>query len=284
MIILDLRETKLIELFNASSIQYKTEQLPIGDIIIRYIHNDTTYEIILERKCVTDMVASIKDGRYKEQKLRLLAERHASDVIKKVKIAYLVEGLATECRNVQDKVMLLGSVISSIFRDDIPVLRTVSLQETSELITRLHERLIKDFLLFFPETSNTSTTRKTPNQDTGITVTDNSSISQDTSTSITANNANNAYLASIKKNKKDNMTPQLWNQNCLCGIPGVSNAIACKITDLYPTVKSLLDAYSKCSTPMEKETMLADIVLTETDKQRRRIGGVVSKRIYEYLH
>jgi crossover junction endonuclease MUS81 len=288
MIILDIRETKLIELFNSiNNILYKKEALPIGDIIIQHIHNKVTYEIILERKCVTDMVASIKDGRYKEQKLRLLAERNNSNIIRKVKIAYLVEGTSSECRNSQDKIMLLGSVISSIFRDDIPILRTISLQETSELIIRLYERLIKDFTNFFPLNIHTVSTMPTIN----LSLDTNNPVNVSFGSTEVKDNTNEynitptyTYLASIKKNKKDNMTPQIWNQNCLCGIPGVSNTIAIKISERFPTVKSLLDTYNNCPNQLEKELMLADIMLTETDKQRRRIGAVISKRVFDYFH
>jgi hypothetical protein len=49
-------------------------------------------------------------------------------------------------------------------------------------------------------------------------------------------------------------------------------------------MKSLLQAYEKCSSQEEKEQLLARIVLTETDKQKRRIGGVVSKRVYDFFY
>lgn len=269
MLILDCRETKLIELIKSSliSIPYTVESLPIGDIIIRINNtipnNICVYEIILERKCITDMIASIKDGRYKEQKTRLLAEQLSSNtsIERKVRIAYLLEGSAAELRLPQDKTLLAGSIVSSTFRDNIPILRTYTLQESWELIARLHERLAKDVLDFFPNISNQS-----------ITINQEGGASGDTS-----------YLASVKKNKKDNITPQLWNQLSLCAIPSVSNAIATKITEKYPTIKSLLQAYESCSTLNEKEALLADILLTETDKTKRRIGNVVSKRIYEYL-
>jgi ERCC4-type nuclease len=64
MLIIDVRENKLIELIKTKTQFpiYQTASLPVGDIIIRHSEGDITYEIILERKCVTDMIASIKDG------------------------------------------------------------------------------------------------------------------------------------------------------------------------------------------------------------------------------
>ena len=44
------------------------KNLDLGDIIIEY--NDIPL-IIIERKTIPDLLASIKDGRYKEQKKRI---------------------------------------------------------------------------------------------------------------------------------------------------------------------------------------------------------------------
>ena len=290
MLILDNREIKLIDLIrtNAHQTQITTENLAIGDIIIRHeIHDkNMIYEIIIERKCMTDMIASIKDGRYREQKIRLLAERQNNTINKHVKIAYLIEGSSSELRLSQDKVMLNGSIISSIFRDDIPILRTYSLQETWELISRLHDRINKDYLDFFPPITNLTTNAITNPEQHNNTSTDNGIIQSNIhfgSGNGASSSIDNNYLASVKKNKKDNITPQLWNQLSLCAIPGVSNTIAMKITEKYPTIKFLLQSYNNCNTLAEKESLLSEIILTETDKTKRRLGNVVSKRIYEYL-
>jgi hypothetical protein len=67
-------------------------------------------------------------------------------------------------------------------------------------------------------------------------------------------------------------------------IPGISSQIAIKIAEYYPSMKLLLQAYEKCTNEQEKEQLLAEIILTETDKQKRRIGGVISKRVYQFLN
>jgi hypothetical protein len=48
-------------------------------------------------------------------------------------------------------------------------------------------------------------------------------------------------------------------------------------------LKSLFEGYANCSTDSEKELLLSGIVLIETEKQKRRIGNVVSKRVYEFM-
>ena len=305
MITIDNREHKLIELIkNTSSftIPYEIKKLDIGDIIISSSkHPDKS--LIIERKCMTDMISSIKDGRYKEQKIRLQAEGSNSNTI----ICYLLEGLVNDLRKPNDKTLLYGSIISSIFRDTIPIIRTTSLQETLDILIRLYERMNKNINDFFtlknnnikqdieindtPEriiinTSNTNVNTSNSNSfilDTPIILNDN--LNNKNNNNETNNNENNnLYLHSIKKCKKDNMTPKLWNQLILTNIPGVSTSIAIKINEVYPTLTSLLNAYTNCETDNDRIKLLSTILLTHTEKQKRHIGKVISKRIYEYLY
>jgi crossover junction endonuclease MUS81 len=289
MIIIDTREAKLIDLFTTNNIEITVSNLAIGDVILKHSLEAETFEVIIERKCVQDMVASIKDGRYKEQKIRLLAEVNNASKERHIRISYLIEGTPAELRAPPDKTMLSGSIISSIFRDGIPTLRTYNLQETYDLLVRFHGRLIKDYQDFFPS-------KPISNILTNIISTATQPVTSSEGEGNGNGNGNNTilegdiahssinYLASVKKNKKDNMTPAMWNINTLCGIPGVSNAIAIKIAERYPTIRSLLDVYHASPDDNSRECLLAEIILTETDKQRRRIGNVVSKRVYEYFY
>ena len=311
MITIDTREHKLIELIkNTSSftIPYEIKNLQLGDIIItpsKYADKS----LIIERKCMTDMISSIKDGRYKEQKIRLQSEGSNSNTI----ICYLLEGLVNDLRKPNDKILLYGSIISSIFRDTIPIIRTTSLQETLEIIIRLYERMTKNINDFFtlknnnlqqdieindtPERIIINTSNSIVNTsnsisfilDTPIILNDNlNNKNNNNETNKTINNENtennNLYLHSIKKCKKDNMTPKLWNQLILTNIPGVSTSIAIKINEVYPTLTSLLNAYTNCETDNDRIKLLSTILLTHTEKQKRHIGKVISKRIYEYLY
>ena len=319
MIIIDNRENKLIELIkNTSSftIPYEIKKLDIGDIIITSSkHPDKS--LIIERKCITDMISSIKDGRYKEQKIRLQAEGSNSNTI----ICYLLEGLVNDLRKPNDKILLYGSIISSIFRDTIPIIRTTSLQETLEIIIRLYERMNKNINDFFtlknnnikqdieindtPERIIINTSNSIINTSNSIENTSNSNENTSNSNSFILdtpiilndnlnnennnnennnNENNNLYLHYIKKCKKDNMTPKLWNQLILTNIPGVSTSIAIKINEVYPTLTSLLNAYTNCETDNDRIKLLSTILLTHTEKQKRHIGKVISKRIYEYLY
>ena len=301
MLIIDTREGKLIDLIKNTptfTIPYEIKNLHIGDIIIsspKYPEKS----LIIERKCMTDMICSIKDGRYKEQKLRLQSEVEKSKTTKipnttitNTLICYLIEGIITDLRLPQDKTLLYGSIVSSLFRDNIPLLRTNNLVETLDIITRIHERMNKEITDFFKESKIENTkivldTQPTINYTTNI-IPDINAIDIDVQASNgdSDNNTdnNNLYLQSIKKCKKENLTSKVWNQLALTNIPGISTNIAIKINEKYPTIRKLLDAYTMCSNDEERIKLISEIILTDTDKQKRRIGPVIAKRIVEYVY
>ena len=74
-LIIDTREHDLInlcELIISNDPNYttmETETLPIGDILIKTDEGKDV--LIVERKSLKDLLASIKDGRYEEQSHRL---------------------------------------------------------------------------------------------------------------------------------------------------------------------------------------------------------------------
>ena len=57
----------------ARQVPYKMEPLPLADVIIRNDNADDNMPplVLIERKTVTDLMAIIRDGRYKEQAHRL---------------------------------------------------------------------------------------------------------------------------------------------------------------------------------------------------------------------
>ena len=61
------------------------ESLPLGDVII--CGNNKEEKILIERKSLSDLAASIKDGRYEEQSYRLNGSPYHNH-----NIIYLIEG------------------------------------------------------------------------------------------------------------------------------------------------------------------------------------------------
>jgi ERCC4-type nuclease len=159
----DYREKKLLEFFekdntisesdsdNGIDASYEKCNLDIADIHIIYSKknkkkntNDEVinYRILVERKSISDCVSSIKDNRYKEQKLRCKAEVAKDD---KTLFCYILEGnIVSDCRNTKDQHMVYGFIISNQFRDDVIIINTSSVKETYVFINKLGDRLKKN--------------------------------------------------------------------------------------------------------------------------------------------
>ena len=112
-IIIDIREKEVCKLLPtlsenyAISVNITTQQLDLGDAIIA---DDTGKELLLiERKTLRDLAASIKDGRYEEQSYRL--NNHP---IHNHNIIYLIEGdlktYSTRYTRLPKKNALFGNV------------------------------------------------------------------------------------------------------------------------------------------------------------------------------
>lgn len=257
MMQIDNREDKLIKLLRENNItNFTTSNLEIGDVIIS---NEQQFQIIIERKTNADLIASIKDGRYKEQKIRLLSQiaKNPGHVI----VCYIIEGDLDEYLNESyksssnDKSIIMGSLISCQFRDKISVIRTNGLRETMDIILKMEERFNKDYKDFFGNGEVVSG----------------------------GGGDSNEYLKNIKTCKKENLTPETWFVTCLMNIPGVSNTIASKIVEKYPNLQELYLAYGNCENDKDKECLLMDIIVSRNEKQSRRVGPVISKKIFNYM-
>ena len=80
------------------------EVLDVGDILIRT--DDGKDVLLIERKSFSDLVASIKDGRYEEQSYRLLN----SSGFPPHSIVYLLEGVLSQLRTPIEKKILYSSM------------------------------------------------------------------------------------------------------------------------------------------------------------------------------
>lgn len=131
-LVVDNRETKFINDYYESYME--TANLDLGDF---KIYNEGR-EILIERKTINDLVASIRDGRYKNQKLRMLEYRKNCE--KKVDIMYLLEGKIEEIPNMEGR-KYWGVLVNSTLRDGINVIQTGNLHKTADLIIDIYEKL-----------------------------------------------------------------------------------------------------------------------------------------------
>lgn len=115
-------------------IQIISENLLLGDIHITY----KNIMHIFERKTLQDLQASILDGRYKEQKARLL-----SNVSQKY-ITYIIEGdnILSSSTYDKHKSMIQSAYLHTLFRDNIRILYTKNIMETTTLILLITTKIL----------------------------------------------------------------------------------------------------------------------------------------------
>lgn len=240
-LIVDNREGKLKDLMNPE-LNIRFDNLEIGDFIFQ---KKDTHEVlfIIERKTLPDLASSIKSGRYREQKLRLINSGISLD-----KIIYLIEGRIKKTQYVDGmpSTTLISSIINLLLRDNIKTIFTNDLEDTFYWLETIYGKIEDNKL------------------------TGSNSQKQDIQ-----------YLDTIKTKKKDNLNPK----NCfilqLAVIPGVSNKIATSITDNYPSLTQLLNGFNQLET--KKELLLSDLTYQISNNKTRRIGKIISTRVYQYL-
>jgi len=131
----DHRETKLKPLFEEKQIQVEWENLAHGDF---QIWLDDAPFLLFERKTLDDLTASIKDGRYKNQKANCLASGYTVQ-----QMYYIIEGtvkFSTTPKKPQDK-SIHGAIINTLIRDKIGIFFTKNLEETFELVQLISNRV-----------------------------------------------------------------------------------------------------------------------------------------------
>ena len=121
---------------NGEEISIKITNLPIADFIITEdIHDNTTIKLAIERKSINDLYSSIIDGRFREQKSRLLDSLGDPN-----KICYLIEGFSSKLITVKKINMIRGSIVNLIFKHQYPVITTQDKLDTFNHILLLYKK------------------------------------------------------------------------------------------------------------------------------------------------
>lgn len=124
--IIDTREHDAIALLHDVPIEIK--QLPVGDIWIG--------DLIIERKSIRDLEASILDGRYREQRGRILAYCQEN----KTQPLYILEGSLSSHTGRLTTAVIMKFINRLVFHYHMPVVQTGSLVETVELLKTIQEQ------------------------------------------------------------------------------------------------------------------------------------------------
>ena len=248
-------------------IKLVSQTLPLGDIIINDGINDC---IIIERKTLSDLAASIKDGRYEEQSYRLNGLNHHNH-----NIIYLIEGDIYRFNAFKerfDKQTLYSAMFSVNYFKGFSIMRSNNLEETAMIACNMVYKLVSGLkagkLGFY---NNIKVSNETSNEISSC-------------ETITTNNVDaikepteKDYCSVIKKVKKENVTPENIGEIMLCQIPGVSSVSALAILSQFKTLPNLIKSIQ------EDETCLNNVFTTDANGKNRKISKTAIATIIKYL-
>tara|TARA_A100001015_G_C15021508_1_gene728233 strand:- start:1589 stop:2341 length:753 start_codon:yes stop_codon:yes gene_type:complete len=247
-IILDEREKSLhaclLEIIENNEKKFEIEKRPIelGDA---HFVNDSKEIFIIERKSLTDLISSIKDGRYEEQSYRLI---HSSGLYRH-HIVYIIEGFMSQLRTPIEKKMVYSAMTMLQFYKGFSLVRTMSVQDTAEWIyysaCKIDKELARESVPWTPE----SKTNDEPPKN---------------------------YCNFVKKAKKENITPENIGEIILSQIPGISNVSAMAIMQKYGTITNLIDH-------MRNNSQCLSEISCESKGKSRKLGKNVIENVQKYL-
>ena len=205
MIIIDSNhaETFMFQEILDANITVERQRLDVGDVILSF--EDSDY--IIERKTWNDLISSICDGRWSDQKKRMLQAN--DDDNKKKQYAYIIEGELTDWvdggRSKMNQTAVWAALIKTQVRDNIHIFHTKDKLSSVQLILYLHKQF---------KTNGFET--KLDRTITGL---------------------------GVNKRKRDNLSsPESLYTAMLTIIPGMSKQKADTITASFPTVLKLTTA------------------------------------------
>jgi ERCC4-type nuclease len=261
----DMRENDLIKIMenlietipSFKDLELKIENLPLGDIILS---DEKEEYVIVERKSVNDLMASIKDGRYEEQSYRLNGlQNHANH-----NVIYLIEGDVNRLNrfkdNRVDKLTLYSAIFSLNYTKGFSVIRTFSLEETAIFLCNSAAKLRKSLL------ENKKAYYSNINVNNSNVIQEN--VDEDSSKD---------YINVVKQNKKENITPENIAEIMLKQIPGISTITALAIMKEFPSFSELLLALN------ENNDCLKNISYQTEKGQTRKINKTCIENLQKYL-
>jgi len=296
---IDIREKDLLQQIQYlisntpkfNKIIIKSETLNIGDIIIS--DDDDEEKIIIERKTISDLLSSIKDGRYEEQSYRLNGSpTHNHNII------YLIEGDVNrpQCfknKNI-DNLTIYSAMFSLNYYKGFSLFRTNSLQETAMVICNMVYKLEKETSKkpFYKNLNYTTQPNIENTENIEIKPIENESKNtkikpieiikliepiEIIEIEIEIEPTEKDYVSVVKKIKKDNITPDNIGEIMLCQIPGISSVTALVIMEKYKNLPNLIKEIEN------NNNCLKDILYTNNKGKLRKINKTSLLNIVKFL-
>jgi len=240
--------------------------LPLGDIIIS---DETDEKIIIERKSMSDLLSSIKDGRYEEQSYRLNGMKTHNH-----NIYYLIEGDVNKSNRFKDtsmeKLTLYSAMFSLNYFKGFSVMRTFNIEETALFICNIANKLEKSVVSgkkpFYQNIISQNIEKQIGDKESSTTE-ENGQIEQ----------SEKDYISVIKKIKKENVTTTNIGEIMLCQIPGVSSVTSLAIMEKYKNLPSLIKEIEA------NKSCLDNISYTNPKGQTRKISKTSIANVVKFL-
>jgi hypothetical protein len=307
-IVIDVRETSVYDkcwLVNNSLqnsfCEIEKRQLPLGDILLESDEGRPIW--IVERKSLSDLLASIQDGRYVEQSYRLQNDADHS----RHNVVYIIEGLYSQLSNPKQKRVILSTIASLSYFKGFSVFRTNTTQETAELLVYMADKIDRKFqrgvlpyvykwdaertemcgVSPFPQTPPPPPAQQQQQQTQPIGEPEDNPIGNPIDNPVEEYTGGapsapllhmQSYSTVVKKVKKENITSTNIGEILLSQIPGISSTTAIAImTKCNGSLKTLIELLS--TDPVQIESLK---IGCDPTKQRKIAKSVVVK-LKEYL-
>tara|TARA_B110000285_G_scaffold172148_1_gene192792 strand:+ start:2318 stop:3172 length:855 start_codon:yes stop_codon:yes gene_type:complete len=266
-IIVDERERALYDRLDARLSSLKTPSfailekkvLPLGDILIET--DEGKKVMLIERKTYTDLLASIKDGRYEEQSYRLIH----SGGYPLHSVVYLLEGLFSQLRTPLEKKIVYSSMTSLHFFKGFSLHKTSTVDETAEWLIYTADKIEREFgkgRIPYYLTQSFAGTLRLRDQETSETPNEEPSQSD--------------YCSVVKKIKKENVTPENIGEIILCQIPGISSVTAIAIMQNFTSFNHFIQE-------LQSNPQCIDALTVTSNGKVRKISKTSLENIRQYL-
>lgn len=224
----------------------RRQRLDIGDALLEVADGR---RIVVERKTWADFVASLRDNRYRDQKLRILAERERSmDAGLPFNVVYVIEGRVVPAWDGATShvphLQALAALTKMAVRDNIAVLYAATPHDTARQIAYLYTA--------------------------GCDLSKGGFNSQAKASLVAAS----GYAGACASTNKRKAGAAAGTQMMLVTVNGCSGAKAEAVAERYPTLADLVRAYDSAG-PGAAERLLADI-----EVNKKRLGPALSAKIH----
>jgi ERCC4-type nuclease len=289
---------------NQATIILEKKALDIGDIAVFKNHEPASAQknqtqtqtqiqipdIIFERKSIKDLLASIKDGRYKEQSYRLNNyPQHNHNIF------YIIEGSLEKIPSAQ-KQMIYSSIFSISHYKGFSIINSNNLKHTCEIIFRFSDKFLREnkkipFYKFANANANANLednqTKQTNQEDKDSVANlkidvklDERLLKKQKQDEVKKEEelkeqreADGMYSAMLKSTKKSNITQANILEIMLMQIPGVSSRVAQAISHKFKSMANLIKNLE------ENKTCLNEIILAGN----RKINKPTINNIFTYI-